>query len=316
MRVRIHAELHSDGRMNRDVQLLSTLVMSAGHELEIDDAIFPSIPSRKVDVNIFLERIRPRLFDFARENWLFPNPEWAWWTANDAWRKLDKVLCKTPHAYAVLTGKLETLPAVEIGFESMDVLMPKVVKQPRFLHVSRRLGSTFKNTLAVVKAVETLLTRGVDIKLTIVSRGSSALASRCPQIAFTELIGDDALFELYNSHQFLLSPSSYEGWGHPIHEALSAGSVVITTDASPMRDFPGVPPDLLVRTSGYSAGQSVGGLVDPANVGSEEIAGSIELALKLEESRRLVIGREARASFLETRQHFRHAFLSLLGQVS
>ena len=52
-----------------------------------------------------------------------------------------------------------------------------------------------------------------------------------------ERIPEDLLINLLNKILFHVCCSEYEGFGHYIWEAKSAGGIVITTDGPPMNDF-------------------------------------------------------------------------------
>ena len=183
------------------------------------------------DVNIFLESLVPEYFECARVNCLLPNEEWL----TDGDRKLmgaiDLVLFKTRHARQVLES--ETKESAFIGFTSLDRRDCRVA--PRWnaaLHVSG--WNPLKGTAAVTQA----WARHPEWpRVTLVTQ-HKAMPPHGPNIdVITRRISDRQLRQLQNACAVNVCPSEVEGFGHTLMEALSCGSVIVTTDAPPMDEL-------------------------------------------------------------------------------
>lgn len=164
-----------------------------------------------------------------------PNPEW--W-GGDGWTDLlgrfSKVLCKTKHAEEIFSRiKCQrgfSYDLVRTGFRSRDLFNSGVTRERKFLHVAGK-GST-RGTEAVYTAWTHF---GITVPLTILSANPLPKAANVTQLT---RVSDEELAELMNNHLFHLCPSETEGWGHAIHEAMSVGSVIISTNAPPMNEWP------------------------------------------------------------------------------
>lgn len=100
--------------------------------------------------------------------------------------------------------------------------------------VSRR-----KRTLELATSFyQLILDHDIDLKLVIVgvdASGSSNIGEKLEEVCarsngniiWLKSIGDKTLDELYKSCMFCVYPSSYEGWGLPVGEALAYGKVPI-----------------------------------------------------------------------------------------
>jgi glycosyltransferase involved in cell wall biosynthesis len=87
-----------------------------------------------------------------------------------------------------------------------------------------------------------------------------------------------------------LAPSAYEGFGHMLHEARSAGAYVVTTDAAPMREWAaGRIPVAATRPQG---------LATLADVSPEAVRDAVERCAALDDAAVERAGAEARAAFL------------------
>ncbi|MFT4196829.1 MAG: glycosyltransferase [Pseudoxanthomonas sp.] len=247
------------------------------------------------EVQLFLERVYPRLLPLARRNLLVPNPEWT----RPEWLPLlprfDAVLCKTrqgERAFAALGCR-----TVLIGFSSRDCFDPDVPRQRRFLHLAGR--STAKGTGAVVEAWR----RHPEWPpLTLVqsarrTRPITDLPNLDHRVGY---LPDAELLRLQNACTFHLCPSEAEGFGHYIVEALSTGAVVIGTDGEPMNEL--VQPDRGLLVAPLDCRPMGQGLRYRIDAGGIEAA--VERALALSEAERQRLGAAARAFYLANDRDF------------
>lgn len=262
--------------LTRDMALVAGLFREAGHEVEVvayggnrmlDRCMefkhwLRHLSARKVDVQIFLERIYPRFLPFASSNLLIPNPEWF----QSRWRqflpRFDAVLCKTRHGAGIFSAL--GCEVREIGFTSENIYDAEVERVPAFFHLAGR--SSAKGTEAVLDA---WALHPEWPQLTVVQNPKTATRRvERPNISHRlEYIDAAALRRLQNRHLFHLCPSEMEGFGHYLNEALSAGAIVLATDGAPMNEL--VTPDcgiLLAPSARRTEGLTERFIVDVAGI--------------------------------------------------
>lgn len=227
--------------LQRDFEMIAPKLRAMGWEVAGVPFLSPH-QIQPADVNLFLEVCVPSLFQYAREQWIVPNPEWCirnW--IPDLKARFSRVLCKTPDTYRIFRILMQgsQVACFHTGWESRDLYDASVPREWKFLHVTGK--SQNKNTVAILRAWQTLQ---VPYQLTLLSEHYSEAAGM-NNVTRHHRVSDEQLVQLMNSHQFHLCPSEYEGWGHYLHEALGVGAVVITTNVSPMNEF-GAPTELLV----------------------------------------------------------------------
>jgi glycosyltransferase involved in cell wall biosynthesis len=157
------------------------------------------------------------------------------------------VLFKTRHALEILES--EARAAAFVGFTSIDLHDPSVRRlADRALHVCG--WNPYKGTDAVLNAwsrhPEWPSLRVVS-QLPMTQRQLSNIQPVRKRIAAA------ALHRLQNECVVHVCPSEVEGFGHTLVEALSCGTIVITTDAPPMNELITPGEGFLVRYSGTAA---------------------------------------------------------------
>ena len=106
-------------------------------------------------------------------------------------------------------------------------------------------------------------------------------------------------------------PAGYEGWGHALHEGLSCGAVVITTNHPPMNEFPGVATDLLVPYQDVIPELAA----MRARVVAAPVRDVVKKALKIDQHRIEDIRGMARLMFLKERDDFRNNFKKIVEEL-
>ncbi len=210
-----------------DMQLLETMLISAGHSVGRVDWRASRLPKR-VDVAMFLELWNPNLARYAAKTVGVFNLEWfqpGW--AKDLSR-IDQLWAKSIECHNVFTQRLRLKNSTYTGFLSRDLMDATVERQPTALHL--RGHSDFKNTNTVIE------TWRRDPKLPPLTIISSVPLDVPPHVRVLGRIPEDQLRREMNAATFHICPSRAEGWGHYITEALSVGAFVITTNASPMNE--------------------------------------------------------------------------------
>ena len=182
------------------------------------------------DINIFCEILSPDLFSYARLNWFIPNPEWC--TQDIAkLESVDLILCRT-HEASRIFNELH-LNTFFLGFTTPDAQNLLIKKNfHSFIHVAG--SSPLKGTSTV------LSTWNKNKKfpfLTVIGTGIPLQKTRANLDLIKKTIPIEDLRKRQNQSGIHLCLSETEGFGHTLAEAMSCGSVVITTDAPPMNEF-------------------------------------------------------------------------------
>ncbi|MBD8881754.1 glycosyltransferase [Rhodanobacter sp. 7MK24] len=249
----------------------------------------------RYDVNIMFEHLWPLHLPLARCNIALPNPEW--FDARDQLhlRRIDHVWAKTRHAEQRFR---ELGCAVRwVGFASEDAAVPGHVQQRTFFHLAG--GSRTKGSEELVAL---WLQHPEWPVLTLVRHGGlSEPATRPTNLQVVdEYLDLDRLRALQNTHAFHLCPSKTEGYGHYLCEAMSAGAITVTTDAEPMNEL--VQPDRGLLVAATAEGQQ--GLAMLYRFEPAAMERAVETCLRMDDAQRAVMGRCARAWFVDNQAHF------------
>jgi len=181
-----------------------------------------------VDVQIFIQEFDERLLPFGKKNYLIPNPEWCWDTT-ESLQKVDLILARTKEVERIYTDV--GLPVYYLGFTGVDQLMEGTPKN--FCEYFHLKGfSPHKSAHEIVAA----WTQGFP-HLTVVDHWPNYKKVAKQITILADYITDQEMKWLQNKSGVHLCPSQTEGFGHYMAEAMSVGSVVITTDAPPMNEF-------------------------------------------------------------------------------
>lgn len=247
MRVAIITNIDNGKGLQRDAELLTALLVSAGHAVTpIHYQKGRTPPNNAFDLAVFLETGGPRedrFFGCAPVRWLVPNPEW--WEPGNTIEPFARVLCKTGDAERIFSQRADAGDRVRfVGWEAqsrraIEDAEAEIARQPHrrleFLHVAG--GSSVKGTQAILDAWAQF---DLPYRLTVVT-SVQFQAKRNSMVTVTNArIPDHVVMRLQRECMIHLQPSEYEGFGHCIHEGLSVGACVITTDAEPMRSTDGV----------------------------------------------------------------------------
>lgn len=284
--------------LSLDVELLTELFSSAGHEVAFQDWRSDEMPH--ADIAFHLELISRNLARCADKNIALLNLEWF----PSEWMKLlpafDQIWAKSRYAFQLCRqrGARDVQLTGFLGRDRMDRSVPRELK---CLHV--RGKSQMKGTDEVVAAWR----RNPGLPpLTIVSKDPVHAPD---YVTVVTSPSDRELDRLMNEHEIHVCPSIAEGWGHYITEAMSVEAVIITTDASPMNEH--IRPEwgyLLGITRTGTHHQAVQTHTDP-----DMIADAVQRAVALGPLRRREVGQMARGHLLKRNAYFREVALRLVG---
>jgi glycosyltransferase involved in cell wall biosynthesis len=266
------------------------------------------VKRRLYDVNLFVESVVPAYLPQAAANFLLPHPEWFREEQYQYLPHVDRVLCLTRDGLNALVhlGR----PAELVGFTSPDRWDRSVPKAGgSFLHIAGR--SEQKGTRALF---DVWLRHPEWPRLTVVQREVTSSGARIEAVRASNLdhilhqVDDAELRRHQSAAPVALCPSEAEGFGHCIVEAMSCGSLTVTTDAPPMNELVSPERGVLVRYT-HTEPQRLGTVyhVDP-----DDLEAKIERVVRMDPNERVELGRRARAWYEENDRRFRRRFVEAL----
>jgi hypothetical protein len=305
--INVISAISNGAGLERDTNILCDVLESQGHKWRkiAYDRPFDGL-SYHSDINMFLEVMVPGLLPFAPVNYLVPNSEWYEASSTEGvLPRITMALCKTHDCETIWGRKLGR--TFYTGFEALDFNANVSImdKKPEFLHLAGNSGT--KNTDAVINCWR-MYDPGYPI--TIVSR-DPAVRVQChgvKNVIYEQRVDDGRVVHMLNNFRFHLMPSEYEGYGQGIHEALGCGGIVLTTNAPPMTEFPGIPAELMIPSfSTHIRRLATCHMVTPAGV-----LQSVQKAVALPELRLMQFSQAARAGFESEKSAFRERIARLL----
>lgn len=306
--VNIITNINNGAGLQKDAELFSALLEHMGHKWRLIAYDRPHEGlSYPADINIFMEVMVPQLLNNAPVNWFMPNSEWYdAHTTECALPRISLVLCKT-HDCEEIWGR-KTGRTYYTGFEAADFSnnTPVLNKELAFLHLAGNSGT--KNTEAVIDCWRQYRP---PYPVMIVSR-DPAIRVKChgvPNVKYEQRLADSHVSHFVNSYRFHLMPSEYEGYGQGLHEALGCGGIVLTTKAPPMTEFPGVPHELMIPSTGIFTRR----IATCHSVSADGVRDAVERAATLSPDQLIRMSAEARKGFENERIEFRQRILRLLG---
>lgn len=229
----------------------------------------------------------------AYVNCVIPNQEWFSWYGEALLPQIDEVWCKTQEAVRIFSGLGKRCRY--IGFTSDDRYLPEYDAHRdyrRFLHVAG--PSVWKGTKVLVEA---WLKHPEWPHLTVLTRTCPETLPRelPPNLSvFSHYVTETELKRLQNCCGIYIQPTEMEGFGHTLCEAMSAKSVVVTTDGAPMNELVHADQGFLIEA--YRTERHFLGTRHFVAISAIERVVDLLISTDLEELERR--GNQARASFL------------------
>jgi glycosyltransferase involved in cell wall biosynthesis len=197
------------------------------------------------EINVMLEHVWSEYLPAARRSIVIPNPEWFDSHDRSFLRDVDVIWAKTAIGRRIFDDL--GCSTVHIGFDSEDRYDASVPRERFFLHLAGK--SSMKGTQRLLRIWE----QHPHWPKLLVLQHNRSDADSVSTAANVELrlgyVDDGELKALQNAALFHVCPSTTEGWGHYIVEAMSVGAVTITVDAEPMNELINVERGLLVPYS-------------------------------------------------------------------
>jgi len=238
MNIAIVTNLNGIG-LQRDTELISAVLKNHGHEcwwVQWDQPLDPEFPP-EYDLAIFLEIVPRDKIALAKTRWMFANPEWVKPGMVQPIRLyIEKIFAKTYEGERVLSkvfpGKVHYT-----GFPCRDQLRIGS-KQLEFLHVGG--NSTLRGTQACIDAWKWEKDgKKIPAALTVISTAVKPDQELPENVSLLANVDEEHLRYLQNSRLIHLQPSGTEGFGHALHEAMTANAMIVTTNAPPMNEIHG-----------------------------------------------------------------------------
>lgn len=317
MRVQIVAPAPTVG-LRRDVEVLTPLLERAGCSVV---PVYGERPPRwrrwargarsacgraAFDLNVFLERPNRRYLGDARRHVLIPNQEWVTDGHRGALGSMDAVWCKSRHAVAIFDGM--GLATRHTGFACVERRGGTPERDwDAFLHVA---GSSHRGETRLLLGAWARHPEWPTLTLVCgVHADPTALPANVTGV--DGFLPDDRLCDLQRRCGVHLCHSEVEGFGHLIAEGLSAGALVMTTDADPMREQ--VPPGcgVLIEPCGSS----------PQHLGTrytlsvEAVERGVSQVLAMSPAERAAVAGRGRAASEHARRAFEGAIAEALHAV-
>jgi glycosyltransferase involved in cell wall biosynthesis len=283
--------------LETDERVLRKAIEKLGHT--VNSFYWGTEKNQEADINIFIEQIVIDKIPLAKRNWFISNPEW-YGQDKKLLKQMDLILCRTQQSLQIFQYLKNTY---YLGFTSPDAYRPEIPKE--FSHWVHLPGAS--NFQKGTKDVMLAWRHYPGLPEMILVDWTGTLSTRAPNLTIIpHKVSLDEYRRLQNQYIFHLCPSSSEGFGHYIMEAMSAGAVILTTNGAPMNELIRDPRCLIPVKS--SAPYRMGTRYDihPIYMRHKIVALS-----KLSEEELLAIGMANRQEYLRRTQEF-HERLKLL----
>lgn len=244
---KIRILFHDSRGLHQDAERISSSVK----DFVFEQQFYPEInltkeefhPLSRVKMQIFLEHLHPKALQYGEINIFVPNLEWC--NGRDYSTLLQrpdvKIIAKTKSAFDILESAFNER-VTYIPWCSADMCDTTVIRTNDWLHVKG--VSRLKQSQVLL---DTWLKHPEWPTLHIVSNGDSDRNGFLEIPVPAEITNNVILHQRTLSRKELklmmnmcshhICPSLVEGFGHYIHEGMSTGATVVTTNGYPMNEI-------------------------------------------------------------------------------
>ncbi len=315
--------------LTRDVQLLAKVIEECKPDnttVDLKFSDFYSYQLRAADINIFLEIPSKMFFPHAHANVLIPNQEWYYRTWVPYITSFDQVWTKSQYAtemYRNLVKENGGSTAVKyLGWQSndysnkqelsdswVDVSDQEDNNNERWLHVCGK--SIYKQTQVVIDSWKPeyphldIIYSPKDVK--------GLIAHKKDNITYhTTRLSDKDLIEKMRTSKIHLCPSETEGFGHYLHEALSTGALIVSTDGPPMNEWITTKEGFLASAKKKRVGEKLGSRYI---ISVEQMQQVLEKVVSLTPEERVVYYQASRQKYQDLLTSFRNKSTDFLKDI-
>lgn len=246
---KIRILFHDSRGLHQDAERITTSVRGVSFEkhfypeINVTKEDLTNHNLSKVKVQIFLEHLHEKTLQCGEINIFIPNLEWC--NGKDYSLLLQrpdiKIFAKTKNAFDTLKEIFKDR-VVYIPWCSMDMCDIRIKRNDEWLHVKG--VSRLKQSQVLL---ETWLDHPEWPTLHIVCNGKSEkngffnipIPARISNnvILHQRTLSREELKVIMNTCSYHICPSLVEGFGHYIHEGMSTGATVVTTNGYPMNEI-------------------------------------------------------------------------------
>jgi hypothetical protein len=287
--------MFNGGGLETDFRVLRAALEELGHQ--VTGVPIEKLPYPQADLNVFFEVFISYTLS-APLNWFVPNPEWFCNHMKDLGR-FDLILCRTKDAERIFQG----LRTHYLGFTSFDCYRPAIEKD--FTQMFHLCG---KNPYKGTQSILDLWKEAPHLPdLTVATQIDWKVMPPPNLILCQGRLPEEDLRHHQNRAGIHLCISEAEGFGHCIMEAMSTGSVVVTTNGAPMNEF--ITESLCLAPFSVSAPQRLG---TAYHVDSRHLHQVLMRLLQLPKEELVRIGAENRKVYLTRKMEFQRNLEELL----
>jgi len=244
MRINIISNFQENTGLMQDVNLLRAVLTAFIPDVKLTRVphMLPECPD--AEMNIFVEVMNPALFSFARKNIWIPNPEWTYKTWIPYLKSIDEVWAKTTECYNIFNNLGAN--TLNIGWSSLDKCWDLTEKKNYHKAIVPVGRNIFRHPKPILQAYDRIRQKDADFyrklpQLNIVYKPSAITIYVPPEIEDKVKIYAEVMIESdYNSLMkecgLCVCLSAFEGFGHVVNEAMSAGCNLLLSPISPFRD--------------------------------------------------------------------------------
>jgi hypothetical protein len=290
--------------LSAGTEILTGIFRNQGWQVDFNDykslKRFSFWNYRHYDLNLFIQWANPTWMRLARANILIPNPEWfkEKWMRNLS--RFDRIFCKTRQARAIFSAY--NPHAVFTSFTSRNKHLEIKKNHDQWLHLPGK--SKLKGTEIII---DTWLKNPHFPHLTIVQRNApNHVGLKAGNLTYiSEYVNDSEAQRLMNTCAVHLCPSSAEGFGHYIGEALSCGALIISTGGAPMNELVSEERGVLiqpVREEKMRLSQAY--FIDP-----QGLEKAVQEVMEMSQEHREMLMKNARDFYMENDSYFRETLV-------